>query len=205
MQIRLFPRIPGVQFERPVHEDLRPSLQRLGIRVRQVRAQVVNRGGSRMTRQKGQGYCRTLQRWLCGHPEDHWARHYVAQQQCAEGRLEEPLVQYQIIIERAGGSDPKLTAIAHLMRGVILLDLDRDPDAWEELSRASLFAPSDALVLLAQAQLSLSRDDRQVCAALAKGAVRHAGEETLLPSNARDIVRRAVHLYGLATSPGEHP
>ena len=103
-QIRLFPNLPGVQFSMPVHEQVTPSLARLGItRIVPVDVVVTHTGYTdpETVRRKKQKYLQIMTRWLVAHPEDYVTRAHVALTHHTWGQPDEAIREYQKIVQES--------------------------------------------------------------------------------------------------------
>lgn len=101
LQMRLFPNQPGVAFEMPIHEQVTPSLARLGIEMVPTEVRIVHTGytSSAVVAAKKDRYLRIMERWLEGHPGDYIVRSHVALTYHTTGRLAEAAEQYRLIVE----------------------------------------------------------------------------------------------------------
>ena len=103
MQMRLFPNLEGVAFEMPIHEQVTPSLARLGLTTVPTEIKVVHTGYStpEVVREKKDRYLAIMERWLEGHPEDYLTRSHVALTYHTTGRVEDGAEQYRLIVEES--------------------------------------------------------------------------------------------------------
>jgi glycosyltransferase involved in cell wall biosynthesis/Tfp pilus assembly protein PilF len=101
LQLRLFPNVPGVEFSQPVHEQLTPSLAKLGIPCEPTDIRVVHTGYTtpEVVRAKQEKYHGIMEKWLETHPADYIVRSHVAQTCYVWGRLDESIEHYGRIIE----------------------------------------------------------------------------------------------------------
>jgi glycosyltransferase involved in cell wall biosynthesis/Flp pilus assembly protein TadD len=101
LQMRLFPNLEGVCFQMPIHEQVTPSLARLGVEMVPTPVRVVHTGYStpEIVSAKKDRYLRIMESWLTAHPEDYIVRSHVALTYHTTGRLQEAAEQYRIIIE----------------------------------------------------------------------------------------------------------
>jgi len=74
-QIRIFPRLPGVRWEIPAHEQIYPSLERAGVRTELTDLRIEHSGywNERRVRQKNLRNLKILARWVQEHPEDRFS------------------------------------------------------------------------------------------------------------------------------------
>ena len=91
LQMRLFPNLPGVAFELPVHEQVTPSLGRLNVKMVSTDIRVVHTGypTPEVVRAKKDRYLRIMEKWIENHPEDYIVRSHVALTYHSTGRLDE--------------------------------------------------------------------------------------------------------------------
>ena len=103
MQMRLFPNLEGVSFEMPIHEQVTPSLARLGVSTVPTDIKVVHTGYTtpEVVKEKKDRYLNIMERWLEVHPEDYLTRSHVALTYHTTGKLAEGAEQYRLIIEES--------------------------------------------------------------------------------------------------------
>ncbi len=103
MQMRLFPNLNGVSFEMPIHEQVTPSLARLGVSTVPTDIKVVHTGYTtpEVVKEKKDRYLGIMERWLEVHPEDYLTRSHVALTYHTTGKLAEGAEQYRLIIEES--------------------------------------------------------------------------------------------------------
>ena len=101
LQMRLFPNLPGVGFEMPIHEQITPSLIRLNVQLVTTDIRVVHTGYTtpEVVGQKKDRYLRIMEGWLEDHPEDYIVRSHVALTYHSTGRSEEAIEAYRAIVE----------------------------------------------------------------------------------------------------------
>ena len=101
LQLRLFPNVEGVAFEMPVHEQVTPSLARLGIRCEATGIRVIHTGYTtpEVVREKQERYVGIMERWLESHPEDYIVRSHVAMTNYIWGRVDRAITHYERILE----------------------------------------------------------------------------------------------------------
>ncbi|MBB30898.1 MAG: hypothetical protein CME25_18570 [Gemmatimonadetes bacterium] len=103
LQMRLFPNVPGVEFEKPVHEQLFPSVARLGIEVEPTDVIVVHTGytTTEVVRDKMERYLRIMERWLEDHPGDYVVRSNVAMTYFVWKELNTAIGHYEKILHES--------------------------------------------------------------------------------------------------------
>ena len=103
LQMRLFPNLPGITFEMPIHEQITPSLIRLGVDLQTTDIQVVHTGypTPEVVAAKKERYLGIMERWLQEHPENYIVRSHVALTYHSTGRSEEAIEAYRLIVEES--------------------------------------------------------------------------------------------------------
>ena len=103
LQARLFPNLPGARFEYPVHEQISPSLIRLGVGFEATDVRVVHTGYTtpEVVREKQERYLRILERWLEAHPEAYIVRSHVATTYYIWGDLDRSIKEYERILNES--------------------------------------------------------------------------------------------------------
>ena len=101
LQMRLFPNLPGVNFQMPIHEQVTISLADLGIEMIPADVRVVHTGYTtpEVVREKKDRYLEIMERWLESHPEDYMVRSHVALTYHSTGRLQESVDAYLAIVD----------------------------------------------------------------------------------------------------------
>ncbi len=102
LQMRLFPNVEGIRFEMPIHEQITPSLGRLGIDMQPTDIRVVHTGYTtpEVVYEKKQRYLGIMERWLEKYPGDYIVRSHVALTFHTTGRGEEAIAAYRHILEK---------------------------------------------------------------------------------------------------------
>ena len=126
LQLRLFPNLPGVRFEMPVHEQVALSLGRLGLEIVPTEIVVRHTGYTtpEVVRAKQRRYFQIMQRWLEAHPDDYIVRHHEAHTHYVWGELDEAIADYRRILEEGrAAADRNLIIVttAHLYVGRSLM------------------------------------------------------------------------------------
>ena len=139
-QLRMFPNRPGVEFVYPVHEQVTPSLQKLGIPVTTVNVEIVHTGYSsdEVVRAKKEKYLRYLLEYLETNPDDQLARYHVAFTYHTTGRQRQAVGEFRKIVEDPGfeANNPRVHANALLYLGRAYLELGQVEEAISALQRA---------------------------------------------------------------------
>jgi len=107
-QLRMFPNVEGITFEMPVHEQVTPSLRRLGVTKHLfVDVKVIHTGytSEEVIAQKKQKYLKILERWVEGHPEDYLSRAHIALIYHTSGRADDAIREYENVIYESPCAD----------------------------------------------------------------------------------------------------
>jgi len=145
MQVRMFPNVPGVCFERPIHEQAAPSLLRAGITDSEhTQVAVIHTGYSspEVMRQKEEMRLEIMEGWLKDHPEDIVTQFHLAilKFYTAGPDVAEPLFEKILETEKLKGEDLVLyvTGLLHMARCLMkrgeldkakeYIDRSREPD-----------------------------------------------------------------------------
>ena len=167
LQLRLFPNLPGVGFEMPVHEQVTPSLQRLGVGMVPTDIRVIHTGYTtpEVVKAKKARYLAIMEAWLKEHPQDYIVRSHVALTYHTTGRLEEALAAYRTIVEASAClSDNNLIVYttAVLFLGRTYLKMKEYTKALEYIEKARQLDPDYVLtkVSLAEIHLQLGHFDQ---------------------------------------------
>lgn len=204
LQMRLFPNIPGVQFEMPIHEQVTPSLARLGVEMVPTPVRVVHTGYTtpEIVAEKKNRYLRIMEDWLQAHPADYIVRSHVALTYHTTGRLEESAEQYRLIVEesdcRADRNFVILTT-ALLFLGRTWQKLD-DLDAALRWLRHAESVDSDYVLTqysLADVLLDMG-EAAQAIPYAEKVLARDQPQMTFFPIDQRELRYSALHVLGRA-------
>ena len=141
LQLRLFPNVPGVEFVQPVHEQLTPSLAKLGIRCEPTDISIIHTGYTtpEVVRAKQEKYHGIMERWLETHPDDYIVRSHVAQTYYVWGDLDKSIENYERIIEDSACNEDHnliIETTARLFLGRCLMRKGENRKALEHLLRA---------------------------------------------------------------------
>ena len=103
LQMRLFPNLPGVAFSMPIHEQVTPSLARLGVRCEAADIRVVHTGYTTpdVVREKQKRYLGIMERWLETHPGDYIVRSHAARTYYVWGDLDRAMAHYEKILNES--------------------------------------------------------------------------------------------------------
>ena len=151
-QLRLFPNLPGVRFERPVHEQVVGSLEGLGIRCVRTDIRVVHTGYTTdaITSKKRRKYLGMMRRWLAAHPEDADVRFRVGHTLYGEGDSQAAELEFKLLAddETLKMQRPSIARMALTFLGRVRMDLKRHDQALEPLTESVDMAPGSALARL---------------------------------------------------------
>ena len=155
-QLRMFPNRPGVRFVFPVHEQVTPSLQELGIPITTANIEVVHTGYSseEVVRAKKEKYLGYLLRYLETHPQDQLARYHVAFTYHTTDRQRQAVEEFRKITEdrEFEKKNPRVYANALLYLGRAYLTLGQTEQAISVLQDARSRGFEKGLVAVSLAQ-----------------------------------------------------
>lgn len=149
LQLRLFPKLPGVRFENPVHEQVSYSLDRLGLKgkISLVRINHLGYSNPEEYNRKVERNLKILQRQVEKSPQDISIRYQLATNYNAKGMIKEAIRELRILLNRAqtDSSFPEITKMAHIILGNNYRKLGRFNLALQHYQRAGEVAPDDGL------------------------------------------------------------
>ena len=203
LQMRLFPNLPGVEFEMPVHEQVTPSLGRLGVEMVSTDIRVVHTGYStpEVVSAKKDRYLGIMEGWLQSHPEDYIVRSHVALTYHTTGRLEEAVDQYRAIVEDStclADHNYVVYTTALLFLGRTYAKLGRHEEALQWMLRA-LEVDADYVLTrfsLAEVHLELGQTERAV--EYARSVLEGEMQMTFFPIDRNEITYSALCVCGRA-------
>ena len=151
-QVKMFPNLPEIRFERPVHETVVPSLERLGIPIVPTDAEVRHTGyadtSEKMRKQRH--YLSLMLKWLEGAPGDLDICFRVGHTYHSEGRRREAAAYFDRIV--TAGPDSVSSAsvfrLAATFKGRMALEDGLPQEALEDLRAALRVSPEDVLANL---------------------------------------------------------
>ena len=157
LQMRLFPNLPGIEFEMPVHEQVTPSLGRLGLEMLATDIRVVHTGYTtpEVVRAKKKRYLGIMERWLEEHPDDYMTRSHVALTYYSSDRLAEAEQAYRHIAEESTCRQDRNWVIyttALLFLGRTLMKMGEFESALEQIQLAEEIDPEYILTKLSLAE-----------------------------------------------------
>ncbi len=192
LQMRLFPNRPGVQFEMPVHEQVAPSLTRLGIDMVQSEIRVMHTGYTtpEVVAGKKDRYLKIMERWLEAHPDDYMERSHVALTYYSTGRLEEAERAYRYIIEESScyaDCNWVVYTTALLFLGRTYMKMDRLDAALEYAQKAEEMDRSYILTQLTLAEIGAQRGDHAAVIERARTVAASDRQMTFFPIDYEEI------------------
>lgn len=203
LQMRLFPNRPGVQFEMPVHEQVAPSLTRLGVDMVQSGIRVMHTGYTtpEVVAAKKDRYLKIMERWLESHPEDYMERSHVALTYYSTGRLEEAEQAYRQIIEESScyaDCNWVVYTTALLFLGRTYMKMDRLDAALEYVHKAEEMDRSYILTQLTLAEIGAKRGDHAAVIERARTVAASQRQMTFFPIDYEEINYSATLLRAQA-------
>jgi len=203
LQMRLFPNVEGVAFEMPIHEQVTPSLARLGISTVPTDVAVVHTGYTtpEVVAEKKQRYLGILERWLEDHPGDYISRSHVALTHHTAGSLETAREHYRLIVEESdclADHNYVVYTTALLFLGRTCAKLGDHEQAFEWMRRAE--EVDEAYVLtrfsLAEEHLALERPEQAL--EYARSVLEREPQLTFFPIDQRELTYSALCVCGRA-------
>lgn len=192
LQLRLFPNLPGAQFEMPVHEQVSPSLAQLGLEMVPTEIRVEHTGytSPEVVGAKKQRYLGIMERWLEAHPEDYMERSHVALTYYSTDRLEEAERAYRFIVEESRCYAERNWVIyttALLFLGRTYLKMGELEKAREQMLKAEKMDDSYILTKLSLAEVSARLDQHAEVIRYACAVVDSERQMTFFPIDYEEI------------------
>lgn len=148
-QLRLFPKLPGVRFENPVHEQVCYSLDRLGLKPKVTSIRINHLGYSNPEEytRKVERNLKILQMQVEKSPQDISIRYQLATNYNAKGMIKEAMRELETLLEIAQtNSDfPQITKMAHIILGNDYRKLGKFNLALQQYQKAEDIDPKDGL------------------------------------------------------------
>jgi glycosyltransferase involved in cell wall biosynthesis len=203
LQMRLFPNLPGVTFEMPIHEQVTPSLARLGIEMVSTDIRVVHTGYTTpdVVRAKKDRYLGIMEQWLEEHPENYIVRSHVALTYHTTGHLDEAVDAYRKIVYESDCLQDRNYVIyttALLFLGRTYLKKGEVDRAFEYARKAEEVDPDYILTRLSLAEIGVRREAFPEALRYAEGLLSGGQQMTFFPIDQREIVYSAHLLCGQA-------
>ncbi|MBI2504133.1 MAG: glycosyltransferase [Candidatus Latescibacteria bacterium] len=203
LQMRLFPNLPGVRFEMPIHEQVTPSLARLGVEMVPTQVRVTHTGypTPEVVSAKKDRYLKVMEQWLEGHPEDYIVRSHVALTYHTTGRLEEAVAAYRAIIDEStclADRNFVVYTTALLFLGRTYLKLKDYPQALEFVEKAEEVDPDYLLTKLTLAETYIRLGRFAEAGSYAQAVLDSGPQHTFFPIDQRDLRYSALLLRAQA-------
>ena len=198
LQLRLFPNLPEIQFEMPVHEQVAPSLSRIGLEMVQSEIRVLHTGYTTpaVVAGKKERYLKIMERWVKAHPQDYMERSHVALTYYSTDRLEEAERAYRFIIEEStcyADRNWVIYTTALLFLGRTYMKMGRMEDATTYLLKAKEVDCDYILTQLTLAELYAQLEDHAAVLEHARLVVGNRRQMTFFPID-YDEVTYSAHL-----------
>ena len=203
LQLRLFPNLPGVHFQMPVHEQVAPSLESLGLQMVQTEIRVQHTGYTtpEVVEEKKQRYLKIMEKWIDKHPKDYMERSHVALTYYSMGKLVEAENVYKIILEQTDCFADRNWIVytsALLFLGRTYIKMGRLDDALKYLKKAEEVDPEYMLtqVSLAEVYGKLSKSHEVIEHGL--NALSQKTQHTFFPIDRNELIFSTHLLCGQA-------
>ncbi len=210
LQLRLFPRLAGVAFEMPIHEQVTPSLARLGVQLVPTPVRVVHTGYSSpaVVQAKKERYLAIMERWLVDHPGDYIVRSHVALTYHSTGRLAEAAVAYRRILDDGACQRDRnyivyTTALLFLAR--TLMRQGQLAEALAYARQAEAVDPDYPLTHVSLAEIHLRLGQAQEALAAARTVLSAPVRLTFFPIDQRELAFAAHLVCGQALAALDDP
>ena len=192
LQLRLFPNLPGAQFEMPVHEQVSPSLTQLGLAMvpTEIRVQHTGYTTPEVVEAKKKRYLGIMERWLEAHPEDYMERSHVALTYYSTDRLEEAVSAYRFIVEESrcyADRNWVIYTTALLFLGRTYLKMGQLQEARDYMLKAEKMDDSYILTKLSLAEVSARLEDHAQVIRYARAVVDSERQMTFFPIDYEEI------------------
>jgi len=196
LQMRLFPNAPGIQFEMPVHEQVSPSLAKLGIEIAPTDIRVMHTGYTtpEVVEAKKTRYLGIMERWLEAHPEDYMERSHVALTYYSTDRLEEAVSAYRYIVEDSrcyADRNWVIYTTALLFLGRTYLKMDELEKARDYMLKAEEIDGDYILTKLSLAEVSARLEDHRKVIHYARAVVGSERQMTFFPIDYEEVTYSA--------------
>jgi len=203
LQMRLFPNLPGVCFEMPIHEQVTPSLGRLGVAMVPTQVRVTHTGypTPEVVKAKKERYLRIMERWLEEHPGDYIVRSHVALTYHTSGRLAEAEAAYRAILEQStclADRNFVVYTTALLFLGRTFLKMKAYAQALEYIQKAEEVDPDYVLTKLSLAEVQVRLERFAEAGRCAQAVLDSGPQHTFFPIDQRDLRYSALVLRAQA-------
>ena len=203
LQMRLFPNLEGVQFEMPIHEQVTPSLARLGIEMVPTEIKVRHTGYTtpEIVKAKKDRYLGIMERWLVSHPDDYITRSHVALTYHSGGRQAEAIDAYSKIVHESSCLSDRNYVVyttSLLFLGRSFMKAGDQERALEYMCKAHEVDPEYLLTKVSLAELHIARAEYQDALVLAGQIVHSEPQLTFFPVDPVEITFSAHYLRAQA-------
>ncbi|MCH8294548.1 glycosyltransferase, partial [Candidatus Poribacteria bacterium] len=152
-QLRMFPNLPGIEYTMPVHEQILPSLMRLGVnKMVNLDVSVIHTGytDAKTIAAKNAKYLEIMEKWLVEHPQDYVTRAHAARIYHTNGRHREAIREYRIVVNdpRCRQENEIIYISSLIFTGRSHLDLNQYPDALAAFEDALRIQPDYDVVYM---------------------------------------------------------
>ncbi len=152
-QLRMFPNLPGIEYTMPVHEQILPSLMRLGVnKMVNLDVSVIHTGytDAKTIAAKNAKYLEIMEKWLVEHPQDYVTRAHAARIYHTNGRHREAIREYRIVVNdpRCRQENEIIYISSLIFTGRSHLDLNQYPDALAAFEDALRIQPNYDVVYM---------------------------------------------------------
>lgn len=203
LQMRLFPNLQGVVFDMPVHEQVTPSLAKLGVRMIPTEIRVVHTGYTtpEIVEEKKERYLGIMEKWLVEHSQNYIVRSHVALTYYSTGRLQEAVDSYKMIVEEStclSDHNYVVYTTALLFLGRSYMKMAKLDEAQHYIQKAYEFDSDYVLTKLSLAELFAEFKDWEKVLKFAR-QIREGGEQvTFFPVDQQEIKYASRFLVGRA-------
>jgi|GEM_PF-4123686 glycosyltransferase involved in cell wall biosynthesis len=155
-QLRMFPNHPQIRFERPIHEQVAPSIEQLGLPIVNSDVVLVHTGYStpEVLKQKKLRYIRMMEEWVKDHPNDLYMQCQLAITQHTLGNHRIAADILERVLQRARERNEFTPTVkhSHILLGRCYLHLGEFNRALEVLEDAKSHSPDSRLLWLSIAE-----------------------------------------------------
>jgi glycosyltransferase involved in cell wall biosynthesis len=165
---RMFRNLPDIRFEIPVHEQIIPSILRMGGKILKTDVTIDHWGfGMKQHRRdnRNERNVRLLEAEVAKNPRDAFIHYHLAITYRTVGKIDSAIRHFEMVIS-LNDLKPALMANTSMFLAQLYLTKENWDQAQRECERALSIAPSEAFPYYMLATIALSRDDVQT-------AIRH--------------------------------
>jgi len=203
LQLRLFPNLSGVGFEMPVHEQITPSLARLGVDMIATQIRVVHTGYTtpEVVKEKKDRYLRIMEGWLETHPDSYIVRSHVALTYYSTDRLDEAVEAYSRIIDHSPCLQDRNYVVyttSLLFLGRTYAKLHQYEKALEYVKKAEEIDPDYILVKLTLAEINGRLGAFEESLKYSEAVLAGGEQHTFFPVDQKEVRYSAFFIGGQA-------